>query len=75
MTNDPVIIALDVNEPGYSCTLADLVAQRVRLAVQVGVDGIVGSPLEPRTIRAEVTRSACPPAALTHIHAGLQGHR
>jgi orotidine-5'-phosphate decarboxylase len=44
----------DVRELGYNCALADLVTQRVRLAMEVGVDGIVGSPLEARAIRAEV---------------------
>jgi orotidine-5'-phosphate decarboxylase len=43
----------DVRELGYDCTLADLVGQRVRLAMRVGVDGIVGSPLEACAIRAE----------------------
>jgi orotidine-5'-phosphate decarboxylase len=42
----------DVRELGYDCALPDLVAQRVRLAMQVGVDGIVGSPVEARAIRA-----------------------
>jgi orotidine-5'-phosphate decarboxylase len=42
----------DVRELGYDCALPDLVAQRVRLAMQVGVDGIVGSPVEARSIRA-----------------------
>ncbi len=48
----------DVRELGYDCTLADLVGQRVRLAMQVGVDGIVGSPLEARAIRAEAGPAA-----------------
>lgn len=48
----------DVRELGYDCALADLVAQRVRLARQVGVDGIVGSPLEARAIRAEAGADA-----------------
>jgi len=43
----------DVRELGYDCTLADLVGRRVRLAMQTGVDGIVGSPLEACAIRAE----------------------
>jgi orotidine-5'-phosphate decarboxylase len=70
MKNDPVIIALDfesaneadhqqdVRELGYNCTLADLVRQRVRLAMQTGVDGIVGSPLEACVIRAEAGPAA-----------------
>jgi orotidine-5'-phosphate decarboxylase len=48
----------DVRELGYDCALADLVAQRVRLAVKAGVDGIVGSPLEARAIRAEAGPAA-----------------
>jgi len=43
----------DVRELGYDCTLADLVGRRVRLAMQVGVDGIVGSPVEACAIRKE----------------------
>ena len=41
----------DVKELGYDCAVADLVAQRVRLAMQTGMDGIIGSPLEARAIR------------------------
>jgi len=48
----------DVRELGYDCGLADLVGQRVRLAMKVGVDGIVGSPLEARAIRAEAGPAA-----------------
>jgi len=48
----------DVRELGYDCTLADLVAQRVRLAMRTGVDGIVGSPIEARAIRAEAGPAA-----------------
>ena len=48
----------DVQELGYDCTLADLVGQRVRLAMQVGVDGIVASPLEAVAIRAEAGAAA-----------------
>lgn len=42
----------DVLELGYDCALHDLVTRRVRLAMLVGVDGVVGSPLEARAIRA-----------------------
>src|ERR1700757_956866 len=42
----------DVRELGYECSLNELVADRVRLAIATGVDGVVGSPLEARTIRA-----------------------
>jgi orotidine-5'-phosphate decarboxylase len=48
----------DVQELGYECTLADLVGRRVRLAMQVGVDGIVASPLEAGAIRAEAGSAA-----------------
>lgn len=41
----------DVRELGYDCPLADLVARRVRLAIDTGVEGIVGSPVEAREIR------------------------
>jgi orotidine-5'-phosphate decarboxylase len=43
----------DVKELGYDCALADLVEQRVRLAVQTGMDGIIGSPVEARAIRRQ----------------------
>jgi len=42
----------DVNDLGYSRTLADLVEWRVRKAIEAGMDGLVGSPLEARAIRA-----------------------
>jgi orotidine-5'-phosphate decarboxylase len=42
----------DVRELGYHCTLAELVGRRVRLAMHVGVDGVVASPLEASAIRA-----------------------
>lgn len=48
----------DVRELGYDCTLAELVRQRVRLAMKTGVDGIVGSALEARAIRAEAGPAA-----------------
>jgi orotidine-5'-phosphate decarboxylase len=48
----------DVRELGYDCTLADLVGQRVRLAMRVGMDGVVGSPLEACAIRAEAGPAA-----------------
>lgn len=43
----------DVAEMGYSMTLADLVRQRVALSMEAGVDGLVASPLEARSIRAQ----------------------
>ena len=42
----------DVNDLGYSRTLSDLVEWRVRKAMAAGMDGLVGSPLEARAIRA-----------------------
>lgn len=42
----------DVDDMGYSRTLSDLVEWRVRKAMQAGMDGLVGSPLEARAIRA-----------------------
>ena len=48
----------DIDELGYECKLGDLVRQRVRLAMRVGVDGIVGSPIEARSIRAEAGQNA-----------------
>jgi orotidine-5'-phosphate decarboxylase len=44
----------DVREAGYNVALADLVRERVRLAMETGVDGIIGSPLEARAIRAQI---------------------
>lgn len=41
----------DLGEMGYSCTAGELVAKRVRQAMEAGVDGIVGSPLEAKSIR------------------------
>ena len=41
----------DVDELGYRCTVNELVAGRVKLAMTTGMDGLVGSPLEARTIR------------------------
>ena len=49
----------DVNDLGYARSLPDLVEWRVRKAMEAGVDGLVGSPLEARAIRA-----AAGPAAI-----------
>ena len=43
----------DVQELGYEFSLAELVSRRARLAMQTGMDGLVASPLEARTIRAQ----------------------
>src|SRR5215469_3594516 len=48
----------DVRELGYDCTVGELVSDRVRLAMASGMDGIVGSPVEARTIRALAGESA-----------------
>jgi orotidine-5'-phosphate decarboxylase len=48
----------DVRELGYDCTVGELVSDRVRLAMASGMDGIVGSPIEARTIRAVAGESA-----------------
>lgn len=37
---------------GYGATAADLVAQRVRQALDCGIDGVVSSPLEAARVRA-----------------------
>src|SRR5215472_3819390 len=42
----------DVNDLGYSRSLSDLVEWRTRKAMEAGVDGLVGSPVEARAIRA-----------------------
>jgi|SRR5579863_1423205 len=42
----------DLADLGYPCAPADLVELRVRKAMEAGVDGIVASPLEARSIRA-----------------------
>jgi orotidine-5'-phosphate decarboxylase len=41
----------DLADLGYACPLADLVALRVRKALACGMDGIVCSPLEARSVR------------------------
>lgn len=43
----------DLQELGYSCSVGDLVRERVDLATKTGIDGLVASPLEARTIRAQ----------------------
>ncbi len=42
---------IDLAEDGYACTLDDLVRRRVDKARQVGIDGVVCSPLEARWVR------------------------
>jgi orotidine-5'-phosphate decarboxylase len=43
----------DVREAGYNCALADLVRERVDLALKTGIDGLLASPLEARAIRSQ----------------------
>jgi orotidine-5'-phosphate decarboxylase len=42
----------DLADLGYPCDVADLVALRVRRAMEAGMDGIVASPLEAASVRA-----------------------
>jgi len=42
----------DLREMGHDSTVSDLVLKRVGQAMAAGMDGIVGSPLEARSIRA-----------------------
>jgi orotidine-5'-phosphate decarboxylase len=48
----------DLADMGYACSVRDLVALRVRKAMDAGIDGLVCSPLEA----AEVRRLAGPAA-------------
>jgi orotidine-5'-phosphate decarboxylase len=48
----------DLIDLGYPCPLGDLVSLRVRNAMRAGIDGIVGSPLEAKSIRAEMRPGA-----------------
>jgi orotidine-5'-phosphate decarboxylase len=41
----------DVDQMGHRCLIGELVADRVRQAMDAGMDGIVGSPLEAPAIR------------------------
>jgi orotidine-5'-phosphate decarboxylase len=41
----------DMAEQGYHGSIADLVAMRARKAMELGIDGIVASPLEATTVR------------------------
>jgi orotidine-5'-phosphate decarboxylase len=42
----------DLADLGYPCDIANLVALRVRKAMEAGIDGIVASPVEARAVRA-----------------------
>ena len=41
----------DLDDLGYAGTVAELVERRARKAVELGVDGIVASPLEAAAVR------------------------
>src|SRR5205814_746270 len=41
----------DMDDLGYEGTIADLVERRARKAIDLGVDGIVASPLEAAAVR------------------------
>jgi orotidine-5'-phosphate decarboxylase len=41
----------DLADLGYPCPVGDLVALRVKNAMAAGVDGVVASPVEARTVR------------------------
>src|SRR4051794_32430195 len=45
----------DKADLGYQGTIADLVAQRARKAVEIGVSGLVASPLEAAKVRSVVS--------------------
>jgi orotidine-5'-phosphate decarboxylase len=42
---------VDVEKMGHQCTVSELVAKRVRQAMNAGIEGIVGSPIEAMAIR------------------------
>lgn len=41
----------DIHEMGHDCTVSQLVARRVAQAREIGIDGIVASPVEARAVR------------------------
>lgn len=45
----------DLRDLGYQCSVRDLVALRVRNAMDAGIDGLVCSPLEVAAVRAATT--------------------
>ena len=47
----PSLDQQDLQEMGHDCTVSELVARRVRQAMEAGVEGVVASPLEARAIR------------------------
>jgi orotidine-5'-phosphate decarboxylase len=48
----------DMEDLGYQGTIADLVERRARKAIDVGVDGVVASPLEAAAVRRIIGRGA-----------------
>ncbi len=48
----------DLVDMGYQCTISELVALRVRKAREAGMDGLVCSPLEAATVRAQAGAGA-----------------
>jgi orotidine-5'-phosphate decarboxylase len=48
----------DLREMGHDSTVAEMVTKRVKQAMEIGIDGIVGSPLEARAIRAAAGKDA-----------------
>ncbi len=48
----------DLADMGYECGIADLVSLRVRKAREAGMDGLVCSPLEAATVRAQAGANA-----------------
>ena len=43
----------DLADMGYECAISDLIALRVRKAIEAGMDGLVCSPLDAATVRAQ----------------------
>ena len=43
----------DLADMGYECAISDLVALRVRKAMEAGMDGLVCSPLDAAAVRAQ----------------------
>jgi orotidine-5'-phosphate decarboxylase len=43
----------DLADMGYQCAISELVALRVRKAMEAGMDGVVASPLDAAAVRAQ----------------------
>ncbi len=48
----------DLADMGYECAIRDLVALRVRKAMEAGMDGLVCSPLDAEAVRAQAGAQA-----------------